>query len=104
MRPFCGRTTWRAAIRKSLGLPAFDQWEDYRVDRMLANMAATGDISSTEARRAMIERNGEAFEEAQRRAAIEYGVSAMGSTLAIPAAAYPPGEERMRELAVEYQG
>jgi len=102
--PSEGLNSVGAAIRKSLGLPAFDQWEDYRVDRMLANMAATGDISSTEARRAMIERNGEAFEEAQRRAAIEYGVSAMGSTLAIPAAAYPPGEERMRELAVEYQG
>lgn len=91
------------AIRRELGLPAFDQWDDYRVDRMLTSMAADGAISVDESLRAMIERTGLAFEEATRRAGIEYGVGALGSTIGLPVKAYPEGEEHLRELKDEYQ-
>ena len=91
------------AIRRELGLPAFDQWDDYRVDRMLTSMAADGAISVDESLRAMIERTGPAFEEATRRAGIEYGVGALGSSIGLPMKAYPTGEEHLRELKDEYE-
>lgn len=91
------------AIRRELGLPAFDQWDDYRVDRMITNMAADGVITVDESLRGMIERSGPAFEEAVRRAGIEYGVGALGSTLGLPVKAYPTGEEHLRQLKDDYQ-
>src|SRR3972149_3432296 len=47
-----------AQTRKALGLPAFDKFDDYRTDRMLSNMAATGDFTVDEIKRAMITREG----------------------------------------------
>lgn len=91
------------AIRKSLGLPAFDKWDDYRIDRMLSNMAATGEITVDQALQAMNRRGGEIFTEAERRAGIEYGIGAMGSTIGLPAKAYPEGEEHLRKLKDEYE-
>lgn len=98
-----------AAIRRTLGLPEFDKWDDYRIDRMLANMAATNEISSEVARRAMIERADAtdpdvlaAFNNAERRAGVEFGVGAVSGMLGFPARPYPPGEEHLRELADDY--
>ena len=93
-----------ASIRLALGLPAFDKWDDYRIDRMISNMAADGSISADDALRATIDRTGEAFREAQRRAGIEFGVGAMGSLTGIPLKAYPEGEELQRRLRVDYEG
>jgi len=92
-----------AAIRQHFGLPAFDQWDDYRIDRMLSNMAADGAITVDDALRAMINREGDAFIEAERRAGIEFGWGAMGSLIGIPAKAYPEGEEHLRQLKDDYQ-
>lgn len=88
-------------LRRQLGLPIFDQWEDYRVDRELANMAADGSLTADQARAAMIEREGEAFEQAQRRAALHSTASVLTS-LATGATGglYPEGEERQRALAL----
>jgi len=85
-----------------MGLPEFDQWDDYRVDRMLSNMAAEGTITADEAMRAMVDRQGDTFDEATRRAGKEYGVRAFGSIMGIPLAIYPPGEERARQLQDEF--
>jgi len=90
-------------VRESLGLPAFDKWDDYRIDRMLSNMTAMGDITADEALRAMIEREGPAYDEASKKAAFEFGIGAMGSTLGIPAKAYPEGEFLQRSLKDDYQ-
>ena len=93
-----------SGIRQAIGLPAFDKWDDYRIDRMLSNMTAQGEINVEEALRAMIEREGPAFIEAQRKAGIEFGIGAMGSTLGMPIKAYPEGEEFLRDLRGEYEG
>ena len=91
------------AIRRELGLPAFDQWDDYRIDRMLSNMAAEGEITVDDALRAMIERTGPAFEEGERKAGIEYGIGALGSSIGLPMKSYPAGEEHLRQLKDEYE-
>lgn len=108
--PNTGGLNPEGMIRKALGLPAFDQWDDYRVDRMLSNLAATGEISVDVALRAMIERGktqdaavAEAFRLATERAGKEYGVGALGSLIGIPAKAYPVGEENLRQLKDDYQ-
>jgi len=101
--PDTGGLNPEGAIRKGLGLPEFDQWDDYRIDRMLANLAATGDYSVEEVRIAMINRSGPAFAEARRRAGIEFGWGAMGSITGIPTKSYPVGEEILRELKDDYE-
>lgn len=98
-----GGVNIEGAIRERLGLPAFDKWDDYRVDRMLSSMAARGEISVEDAKRAMIDRVGDIYNEAVRKAAIEWGVGAMGSTIGIPTKAYPEGEENLRQLKDEYE-
>jgi len=98
-----GGVNIEGSVRRALGLPAFDQWDDYRVDRMISNMIAMGEVSVTDGRRAMSERAGPIFEEAKRKAGIEFGVGAMGSLIGMPAGAYPEGEERLRELRDAYQ-
>ena len=99
-----------AAIRKAIGLHPFDEWDDYRVDRMLSNMAGDGEISVAVFQLAMAERGNAknpevaiAFQEAQRRAWKEWGVGALGSVIGLPARPYPTGEEKLRELALLYQ-
>ena len=100
--PNTGGINIEGMIRKGIGLPAFDEWEDYRIDRMLVTMASDGAISVQEARQAMIDRSGKVFLDASRRAGQQYSVVAMGSLIGIPAQAYPPGEERLRKLADSY--
>ena len=89
-----------AGIRKATGLPEMDRFEDYRVDRMLANLAAEGKYPVDEIRRAMIERQGPAFIDAQRR------VSQMGLWTYVGAPIgvdfFPEGEQKQRQLSEEY--
>jgi hypothetical protein len=58
-------------LRKKAGLPEFGEFGDYYVDRQLANMVAEGLISSQDAQMAMIERNGELFDQARERVKME---------------------------------
>jgi hypothetical protein len=70
---------------------------------MLSNMAGTGEYTVNEVLTAMINREGPIFIEATRRAGIEFGVGAMGSSIGVPTKAYPPGEEHLRGLRDDYQ-
>lgn len=96
-------------IRQAMGLHPFDAWGDYRINRMMVNMLSLGEkindipITLEDVNRAMIEKTGPLYEEAKRRANIEYGVNAMGSITGIPTKAYPPGEENVRAKAEGYQ-
>jgi hypothetical protein len=83
-------------IRKAVGLPEFDEWDDYRVERMLSNMTSSNEISSSEAIQAMIDHEGPLWDEAKRRAAKEYGLRGTFGIVGIPVNAYPPGEEAAR--------
>lgn len=95
-----------AAVRKQLGLHPFSRWDDYLVDRTLANMVAEGELSAKDAQRAMIERQGDVYDLAYRRSNIErFGGNAIGALLGLsglPVKAYPPGEEHFRRLQDEY--
>jgi hypothetical protein len=90
-------------LRTSLGLPAFDKWDDYRVDRMLSNMVAMNEITIDQALRAMIEREGDAYDTAIKKANFEFGIGAAGSVLGMPSKAYPEGEYLQRSLVDDYQ-
>lgn len=95
-----------ARLRRRVGLPGFDQWEDYRVERMLANLSATGDITPDQAARAMIEHEGPAWELARNRAAKEYAGgtwwAALLKTLGAPTYIFPEGEYLQRQLGEQF--
>jgi hypothetical protein len=105
-----GGVNIEGSLRKAIGLPAFDKWDDYRVERMLSNMAATGEISVDVALKAQIEGKDSqdptikaAFAEATRKAGVEYGWGSLGSITGIPTRGYPVGEEHLRKLTNEYE-
>jgi hypothetical protein len=58
-------------LRKKAGLPEFGEFGDYYVDRQLANMVAEGMITSDQAQTAMIERQGDLFDQARQRVKME---------------------------------
>jgi hypothetical protein len=89
-----------AGIRRALNLPEVDQFEDYRVDRQLANMAAEGVISADDAQRAMIDREGKAFDMAQKRVSQEGLVKYVGASLG--ADLFPEGEQKQRQIKKEF--
>lgn len=107
-------------IRKSMGLPAYDKWEDYRVQREISNMSVDGKYSLEEMRRAMelgalvesgkmdpedAKRESPLYKEAVRRSNIEFAggwVGTISSMLGMPVRAYPEGEEKQRELAEKF--
>lgn len=94
-----------AAIRRQLGFHPFNQWDDYYIDRELANMAGDGTISATDARKAMIDRKGPIFDQAQQRVGMEKSSGPAGvlfSLLGIPVKSYPTGEENLRQLQQLY--
>jgi hypothetical protein len=115
--PAFGTRAWNvgASVRQAAGLPAFDQWHEYRIERMLSNMVATGEISAKEANRAMIEKQGHIYNMAADKAASEYArasfddgadIGDVGTFLAqavgIPMQVYPEGERIQRSLQDDF--
>jgi hypothetical protein len=88
-------------IRRTLGMPELNQYDDYRVDRMLANMAAEGIVTADDATRAMLDRTGPAFLQAQQRVAQMGAWSYFGAPAAVDF--FPEGEATQRALQGEYQ-
>ncbi|MCK5850182.1 MAG: hypothetical protein KAH23_04645 [Kiritimatiellae bacterium] len=95
-----------ARMRRKMGLPGFDQWEDYRVERMLSNLSSTGEITPDQAARAMISHQGPEWELARQRSAKEYAGGPWWSTLlktiGAPTYIYPDGEYLQREVGQKY--
>lgn len=95
-----GGVNLEADIRRRNDLPIYDEFEDYRIDRALADMAAEGLISYEQAEAAQIERSGRVFELAQQRSAEQSGYgTVLGMILGVPGQVYPEGEARDRLLA-----
>jgi hypothetical protein len=94
-------------IRKSLGLPAFDQWDDYRVERMLANMTADGTITTDQAIRSMISKEGDIWQQASSLAAREFaggsGIGWLTKQIGLPTQVYPYSERYLRQLKDDYE-
>lgn len=107
-------------IRKQMGLPAYDKWDDYRVGRQISNLAADGTYDIEKIREAMqvaalvesgkmsskdaVAQNA-VYAEATKRASQEYAGGWAGTVLGIfgiPLKSFPTGEERQRELADKF--
>jgi hypothetical protein len=89
-----------APLRRAAGLPEIDRFEDGRVDKMLAYLVAEGLVSSDDALRAMIDKNGEAYTMAQQRVSQMGLWQYLGGPLGVDF--FPEGEQEMRHLQVEY--
>ena len=87
-------------IRKAMGLPERGEFWDFYVDRQLANMAATGEITTEDATRAMVERSGPAFIEATNQVGKVQGTRFFGSALWLDF--FPEGEQIQRDLQAEF--
>lgn len=93
-------------VRQQVGLPVFDEWQDYRIDRELANMTVEGLITPEQAKAAMIERQGSAFEMAQQREAQQGGADPsvqLFGRLFGGATVFPEGEATGRQLQLLYR-
>jgi hypothetical protein len=95
-----GGVNLEKGIRQTLDMPEVDRWQDYRIDRELANMAADGRITPEEAVEAMVSRQGEVFDQARSRVGTQQGVRWLFS--AFLADLYPEGEKTQRQNADEY--
>ncbi len=91
---------FRRAAAPYSPVPLMDKYEDYRVDRMLANLTAEGKVTPDAARRAMMDRTGPEFEMAQRRVSQAGLLSYIGAPMGVDI--FPEGEREMRGLADEY--
>jgi len=110
-----------AKLRRSLGLPAYDKWDDYRTDRMLSNLLATGDFTQKEIKDAMFlssqvqagqitsdqaKEQSEAYREAVKKMNIEFSGGGVVGTLlkavGIPIQSYPEGEQMQRALQDDF--
>jgi len=89
-----------SGIRKAVGLPERGEFWDFYIDRQLANMAATGEITTEEATRAMVERSGPAFEEATDQVGKVQATRFFGSALWLDF--FPEGEQIQRDLQQEF--
>jgi hypothetical protein len=83
---FAKPETW---IRQKAGMPEYGEYGDYYVDRQLAAMVAEGLVTPDEAQRAMIERQGEVFEQAKYRVDQELAMRVPGAS-ALYAAGHDP--------------
>jgi hypothetical protein len=72
-------------------IPLYDAYEQYRVDRMLANMVGDGTISARDALIALIERKGPAYDQAMQRVGQE-GLMSSFASLAGGGGIFPEGE------------
>lgn len=109
-----------AKFRRSIGLPAFDKWDDYRIDRSISNLATTNKYTLEEINDAMrfssmvqagqispdeAKARSEVYAEGVKRANQEYSGGLGGSILGllgINTKAYPEGEENLRQLGDDF--
>lgn len=107
-------------VRKSMGLPAYDKWDDYRVGRMISNIAAEGkhpmeQIQQAMEFAAMVESGkmtskdavaqSRVYAEATEKANVESAGGWAGTVLGIfgiPLKSFPTGEEKQRALGDQF--
>jgi hypothetical protein len=106
-----------AKVRRSLGLPIYDKWDDYRIDRALAVLEADGTYSHEEIMRAMAisaekvrgtpreqlmeDPAWEVYQDAVKKAnqtAVGGTAGALLSFVGLPVNMYPRGEQTQRYL------
>jgi hypothetical protein len=109
-----------AKVRRQMGLPAYDKWDDYRIDRSLSNLAGDGSFTPDEVKEALAvsalvqsgqmtpeqaKEQSEAYREGVKRANQEYtggpGAFALG-LLGISVTSVPQGENNLRRLQDDF--
>ncbi|HEY6020776.1 MAG TPA: hypothetical protein VIY48_13040 [Candidatus Paceibacterota bacterium] len=109
-----------AKVRRQMGLPAFDKWDDYRIDRALSDLAGEGkysvdDVKEALAVSALVQKGqitseqakqmSEAYKEGVKRSNQEYtgglGAFAM-NLLGMPVTSVPKGELELRSLQDDF--
>jgi hypothetical protein len=109
-----------ARIRREMGLPAYDKWDNYRVGRSISNLAVDGKYDMKEIKEAMeiaalVEagkmtsaeavKTNKVYKEATLRSDIEQGGNVwgvIGNLIGMPARAYPEGEQIQRDMAEKF--
>lgn len=109
-----------AKIRKNMGLPAFDKWDDYRIKRAASNLAGEGRLTPDEAKEAiavaaMVEsgklspeegkQQSEAYRLAVARSNQEFtggGTSFALGLLGLSVTSVPEGENNLRALQDDF--
>ncbi len=89
-----------APMRKMLGLPEVDMFHDYRMEAMLANMAAEGKYSTQQIMQAQVDQEGEVWQEAQKRLNTLGLIKYIGAPLSLDF--FPEGEQELRSTRIEY--
>ncbi|MFA6358913.1 MAG: hypothetical protein WCY09_09685, partial [Candidatus Omnitrophota bacterium] len=95
-----GMRKW-ANERLGTNFPEGDEWDLYRVERMLSDMAGDGTVTEDEARRAMIERKGPVWEQAVAQSNQEASRGPAGMVLPGRQGLYPTGERQQKLLGAE---
>ncbi len=109
-----------AKLRRSMGLNSFDKWDDYRIDRSIANLAGDGSFTPDEVKEAMAisalvqqgkmtpeqaKQQSEAYREGVKRSNQEFtgGVGGyIGSILGLSVTSVPQGETNLRALQDDF--
>lgn len=98
MKP--GGVNIEEGIRQGIGLPAGNQYDQFKLIRELANMVGDGTITLEEGTRTMVEQSGPVWELAKDRLGKTNAVRYVGSALWLDF--FPEGEKHMRELQLEF--
>ena len=96
-------------VRKAVGLPAFDQYDEYRVDRQMSNFSGMEGkvidgkpVTLEDILLAMATREGPIYEAARQTTADIEAFRYVSRFFGIPANPYPEGEEKLRSLYDEF--
>jgi hypothetical protein len=109
-----------AKVRRQMGLPAYDKWDDYRIDRSLSNLAGDGSFTPDEVKEGMAisalvqsgkmdpeqaKEQSEAYREAVKRSYQEQTGGGAGfalGLLGISVTSVPQGENNLRTLQDDF--
>lgn len=88
-------------LRRKLGMVEQSKYDQYFVERELARMVADGAIDVETAKRAMMDKQGEAYTQAQARVAKVGAYRNLASVVALDT--FPESEAEIRSLRAEYE-
>ena len=92
-----------ARMKREINLVGFDKWEEIRDERNFINLVAERGIHIDVAKEQFMSKSGDYWDEAERISALQYGVGALSSLLAIPAKFHIPGSEQVSQAMADFK-
>lgn len=89
-------------VRQAMGLEAYDEFDVYRSEREVTNMAGENLITADDGIKAMMSHDGEIWDQARQRSAKTEAFRWGARLLGIPVNPYPEGERHQRELYSQF--